>query len=146
MPAKYIIIELDDVCRRGLVDASCGSCFSGTRMFVVSVRARRRSRIPEVATWTRCCGRWMRRARGSGRRRRTFKWDLYQRVVRETTTQTGQIYFLKNGRRCRWERRWLPPEAKTVEYKGGKLTLFDPSQNHVTEMSAGANQGPMKAF
>ena len=26
-----------------------------------------------------------------------FKWDLYQRVIRETTTQTGTIYFVKHG-------------------------------------------------
>ncbi len=75
-----------------------------------------------------------------------FKWDLYQRVVRETTTQTGQIYFLKNGSTLQMGAKVAPPEAKTLEYKGGKLTLFDPSQNHVTEMSAGANQSTYESF
>ena len=28
-----------------------------------------------------------------------FRWDLYERVVKETTTQTGTIYFKKAGQR-----------------------------------------------
>lgn len=75
-----------------------------------------------------------------------FKWDLYQRVVRETTTQTGTIYFMKNGSALQMGAKVAPPEAKTVEYKGAKLTLFDPAQDHVTEMSAGANQATYESF
>ncbi|GAC1360181.1 MAG: hypothetical protein NVSMB3_08010 [Acidobacteriaceae bacterium] len=75
-----------------------------------------------------------------------FKWDLYQRVVRETTTQTGTIYFLKNGSALQMGAKVAPPEAKTVEYKGAKLRLFDPAQDHVTEMSAGANQATYESF
>lgn len=75
-----------------------------------------------------------------------FKWDLYQRVVRETTTQAGTIYFLKNGSALQMGAKVNPPEAKTVEYKGAKLTLFDPAQDHVTEMSAGANQATYESF
>ncbi len=75
-----------------------------------------------------------------------FRWDLFQRVVRETTTQTGTIYFLKNGSALQMGAKVAPPEAKTVEYKGAKLTLFDPSQNHVTEISAGANQATYEGF
>jgi len=75
-----------------------------------------------------------------------FKWDLYQRVVRETTTQTGTIYFLKNGSALQMGAKVAPPEAKTVEYKGGKLTLFDPAQDHITQISAGANQATYESF
>ena len=75
-----------------------------------------------------------------------FKWDLYQRVVRETTTQTGTIYFLKNGGALQMGARVAPPEAKTLEYKAGVLALFDPSQNHITYLSAGANQATYESF
>ncbi len=75
-----------------------------------------------------------------------FKWDLYQRVVRETTTQTGTIYFTKNGTTLQMGAKVNPPEAKTLEYRGGKLTLFDPAQDHVTEMNAGANQATYESF
>ena len=75
-----------------------------------------------------------------------FKWDFYQRVVRETTTQTGQIYFVKNGTALEMGAKVAPPEAKTLAYKGGKLTLFDPAQDHITEMSAGANQATYESF
>ena len=75
-----------------------------------------------------------------------FKWDLYQRVVRETTTQTGTIYFTKNGTALQMGAKVAPPEAKTVEYKGATLTLFDPSTDHETVMKAGANQATYESF
>ena len=75
-----------------------------------------------------------------------FRWDLYQRVVRETTTQAGTIYFTKSGSALQMGAKIAPPEAKTLEYKGGKLTLFDPSTDHVTEVNAGANQGTYESF
>ena len=63
-----------------------------------------------------------------------FRKDLFQRVVRDTTTQSGTIYFLKSGSSLQMGAVFLPPEAKVVEYKDGRLRLFDPGPNHLTEM------------
>ncbi len=75
-----------------------------------------------------------------------FKWDFYQRVVRETSTQEGTIFFQKDGSATEMGARIDPPQAKTVSYKGGVLRLFDPGADHLTEVNAGANQTQYESF
>ena len=75
-----------------------------------------------------------------------FRWDLYQRVIRETTTQTGSIFFSKTGATTEMGARIDPPQAKVVAYKDGKLRLFDPGTNRLTEISAGPNQAQYESF
>ena len=75
-----------------------------------------------------------------------FRKELYQRVVRETTTQSGTIYFLKSGAALQMGAVFLPPEAKVVEYKDGRLRLFDPGPNHLTEMDGRNNQAQYESF
>src|SRR5882762_3685397 len=38
--------------------------------------------------------------------------DLYERVVKETTTQTGSIYFVRKGAVTQMGAKILPPSAK----------------------------------
>jgi outer membrane lipoprotein-sorting protein len=75
-----------------------------------------------------------------------FRWDLYERVVKETTTQNGTIYFLKNGSNLQMGAKINPPSAKTIEYKDGSLQLFDPGSDHMTIVSAGKNQAQYESF
>ena len=75
-----------------------------------------------------------------------FKKDLFSRVVRETTVQTGSIYFLKSGSALQMGAVFGPPDAKVVEYKDGKLRLLDTAQNHLTEMDGRNNQAQYESF
>jgi outer membrane lipoprotein-sorting protein len=75
-----------------------------------------------------------------------FKWDFYERVVKETTTQTGTIYFLKNGAKLEMGAKVAPPQAKFVEYKNAVLRLYDPNTNHITILNAGKNQAQYESF
>jgi len=75
-----------------------------------------------------------------------FRWDIYERVVKETTTQNGSIYFLKNGSSLQMGLQIKPPSAKFAEYKDGRLQLFDPGSDHLTIMSAGNNQAQYESF
>ena len=75
-----------------------------------------------------------------------FRWDFYQRVVRDTTTQTGTIFFARDGSATEMGARIEPPQAKTLAYKDGRLRLFDPGADHLTEVSAGANQAQYESF
>lgn len=75
-----------------------------------------------------------------------FRWDLYERVVKETTTQNGTIYFLKNGSNLQMGAKINPPAAKVIEYKDGSLQLFDPGSDHMTIVSAGKNQAQYESF
>ena len=54
-----------------------------------------RSLSPAIST--RSCARWTRQASSSSPPRPNFRWDLYEHVVKETTTQTGTIFFKKQG-------------------------------------------------
>ncbi len=75
-----------------------------------------------------------------------FRWDFYERVVKETTTQNGTIYFLKNGSNLQMGAKINPPTAKFIEYKNGALQLFDPGSNHLTLLSAGNNKAQYESF
>ena len=75
-----------------------------------------------------------------------FRKELYQRVIRDTTTQSGTIYFLKSGSSLQMGAVFSPPEAKVVEYKEGRLRLFDPGPNHLTEMDGRNNQAQYESF
>jgi len=76
----------------------------------------------------------------------SFRWDLYERVVKETTTQNGTIYFLKNGSGLQMGAKISPPSAKFIEYKNGSLQLFDPGSDHLTLLSAGNNKAQYESF
>ncbi len=75
-----------------------------------------------------------------------FRWDIYERVVKETTTQNGTIYFLKNGSSLQMGAKINPPTAKVIEYKNGNLQLFDPGSDHLTLLNAGNNQAQYESF
>ncbi len=75
-----------------------------------------------------------------------FHKDTFQRVVRETTTQNGTIYFVKAGSALQMGAVIAPPEAKVVEYKEGKLRIFDPGPNHLTELDGRTNQAQYESF
>ena len=75
-----------------------------------------------------------------------FRWDLYERVVKQTTTQNGSIYFIKNGSTTQMGAKIDPPYAKFLEYKSGTLRLFDPGADHLTVLHAGANQQQYESF
>jgi outer membrane lipoprotein-sorting protein len=75
-----------------------------------------------------------------------FRWDIYERVVKETTTQNGTIYFLKNGSSLQMGAKINPPTAKVIEYKNGNLQMFDPGSDHLTMLNAGNNQAQYEGF
>ena len=77
-----------------------------------------------------------------------FRWDLYERVVQQTTTQNGSIYFLRDKatNTVQMGAKIDPPQAKVLEYRNGALRVFDPGANHLTVLSAGANQAQYESF
>ena len=78
----------------------------------------------------------------------TFRWDLYERVVQQTTTQDGSIYFERDkaSNAVEMGARIDPPEAKVLAYRGGSLRVFDPGSDHLTILSAGANRAQYESF
>ena len=80
----------------------------------------------------------------------SFRWDLYERVVKQTTTQTGTIYFKKQGEKqggaTVMGAKIVSPSTKLLEYRDGRLRLFDPGTNHLTIVTSKGNQAQMESF
>jgi hypothetical protein len=75
-----------------------------------------------------------------------FQWDFYELVVKETTTQHGNIYFKKNGAKLEMGAKILPPTARFFSYKEGKLALFDPGTKDLKVYTAGQNKAQYESL
>lgn len=77
-----------------------------------------------------------------------FEWDQYQRVVEEHDLQKGRIYFkrTKSGNDIDAAVNVLSPEPKQVLFKDGKLSLYQPKIDQVTEYKATSNRADVESF
>jgi outer membrane lipoprotein-sorting protein len=75
-----------------------------------------------------------------------FRWDTYERVVKETTTQTGTIYFKKQGGSTVMGAKLVTPSIKLIEFRNGILRLFDPGVDHLTTIDATKNKAQFESF
>lgn len=60
--------------------------------------------------------------------------DNYERVVRETTTDKGSVYFKGQGPSLEMGLKLDPPTARLVDYKRGVVRIYDPGPNQITEV------------
>jgi outer membrane lipoprotein-sorting protein len=75
-----------------------------------------------------------------------FRWDLYERVVKQTTTQTGTIYFKKQGTTTVMGAKIVSPSLKLLEFRNGIVRLFDPGTDHLTIIDATKNKAQFESF
>jgi len=75
-----------------------------------------------------------------------FQWDFYERVVKQTTTQHGKIYFKKNGSNLEMGAKIDPPGAKFFSFKNGQLAVFDPGTHDLKVFAAGKNKAQYESF
>ncbi len=80
-----------------------------------------------------------------------FKWDYYQKIVHDTTTDTGAIYFQREGGAMDMGAVLNDPTGKTkaskvLAYKDGLLKMFTPGIDQLDVVKAGANQAEYESF
>jgi outer membrane lipoprotein-sorting protein len=75
-----------------------------------------------------------------------FRWDLYEKIVKQTTTQSGTIYFIKDDAKTRMGAKIDSPTAKFLEYKDGVVRVFDPGPDHLTTVNSKQNQAQIETF
>ncbi|HEX3374385.1 MAG TPA: outer membrane lipoprotein-sorting protein [Edaphobacter sp.] len=75
-----------------------------------------------------------------------FRWDLYELVVKETTTQTGTIYFKKQGAATVMGARVVSPSIKIIEFRNGVIRLYEPGTNHLTIIDGTKNKAQFESF
>src|SRR5208337_804043 len=72
--------------------------------------------------------------------------DQYQRVIDETETQKGKIYFRREGGEVQMAADFTEPDKKYVIYSGGKVQVYQPKIDQVNEYNAGKNRSEVESF
>jgi outer membrane lipoprotein-sorting protein len=85
-----------------------------------------------------------------------FQWDYYEKIVHDTTTQSGSIYFKRDGGQIDMaavitgvdplKPKAKPGTLKVLQFQGGRLQMFDPGLDQVQVFQAGANQAEYEQF
>lgn len=75
-----------------------------------------------------------------------FEWDQYERVVEEHDIQKGRIYFRRTKAGIDAAIKITSPDTKQVLFKDGKLKLYQPKIDQVTEYTASANRAEVESF
>jgi hypothetical protein len=81
-----------------------------------------------------------------------FQWDLYEKIVNDTTTQKGSIYFERDKGSTDMGAVLVDPGAgpkskpiKVIQYETGTLHVFDPGVDQITTLHPG-NQAAIESF
>lgn len=75
-----------------------------------------------------------------------FVWDQYSKVVDEHDLQKGAIYYRKNGNDVEMAADINQPAKKYVLFQNGKVQVYQPEIEQVTEYSAGKNKADFESF
>jgi outer membrane lipoprotein-sorting protein len=78
-----------------------------------------------------------------------FQCDYYERVVHDTTTQKGPVYFLRAGDAMQMGLVVMGEQNKpdrVVQYKDGTLQMFEPGVNQITVLHAGPDQAQYSEY
>jgi len=75
-----------------------------------------------------------------------FQWDQFQKVVEETDTQKGKIYFRRAGDDMQMAADITQPDPKYVLYTDGKVQWYQPGIDQVTVYDAGKSRQDVGAF
>lgn len=75
-----------------------------------------------------------------------LKWDFYEKVVRDTTTQTGSTYFLRTKTGTEMGAIITSPSLKYLHFANGKGELYDAVSKKTTPFNAGQNRTRVESF
>lgn len=75
-----------------------------------------------------------------------LKWDFYEKVVRDTTTQTGSTYFLRTKSGTEMGAVITQPSLKYLRFGNGKGSLYDAVAKKLTPFDAGKDRSRVESF
>ena len=76
-----------------------------------------------------------------------FTWDQYQKVVNETDTQKGTVYYRRVGKgQTQMAADIQSPDQKYMLYADGKIRIYQPKIQQVNEYDAGKNRAEVESF
>jgi outer membrane lipoprotein-sorting protein len=75
-----------------------------------------------------------------------FVWDQFQKVVDETDTQKGTVFYRRSGKEIEMLADIKEPDRKVVLYKDGKLQVYQPKIDQVMVYPAGGNRNELESY
>src|SRR5258705_4385348 len=76
----------------------------------------------------------------------SFVWEQYQKVIDETDTQKGKIYFRRQDGETQMAADISEPDKKYIVYSGGKVQVYQPKIDQITEYNPGKNRSDLESF
>ena len=77
----------------------------------------------------------------------TFVWDQYQKVVDESDTQKGTVYFRRTGNEVQMAADISDPTSpKYVLFSGSKVEVYQPKIDQVTTYNTGKDRAAFEGF
>ena len=73
-------------------------------------------------------------------------WDQYQKVINDTETEKGKIYFRRAGGEVQMAADFAEPDKKYVVYSNGKVQVYQPKIDQINEYSPGKNKGDVESY
>ncbi len=73
-------------------------------------------------------------------------WDEFQKVINETETEKGKIYFRREGSEVQMAVDFAEPDKKYVVYSGGKVQVYQPKIDQINEYNPGKNRGDVESY
>ena len=74
-----------------------------------------------------------------------FVWDQYQKVVNDTDTQKGKIYYRRQGKEVQMAADITEPK-KYVLFSEGKVSVYEPNMDRVTEYNVAKNRADVESL
>jgi outer membrane lipoprotein-sorting protein len=75
-----------------------------------------------------------------------FVWDQYAKVVDETDTQKGKLYFRRTKDGVEMAAQITQPTEKYVLFRDGKARMYQPSIDQETVYNTGKNKADFESF
>jgi outer membrane lipoprotein-sorting protein len=75
-----------------------------------------------------------------------FAWDQYTKVVNETDTQSGKVYFRRSQKQVEMAADIAQPAQKSVLYQDSTVRVYEPRIDQVTVYNTGKNRAEVESF
>jgi outer membrane lipoprotein-sorting protein len=76
----------------------------------------------------------------------SFVWDQYSKVINDHDLQNGTIYYRRAGNELQMASDISSPARKYVLFANGKMQVYQPEIEQVTEYNAGKNKADFESF
>jgi outer membrane lipoprotein-sorting protein len=76
----------------------------------------------------------------------SFVWDQFHKVVEDTDTQKGKVYFRRAGDEVQMAADITDPDAKYVLFTGSKIEVYQPRIEQVTVYNTGKNKSDVEGY